>query len=45
MFKFASLLIASTAAGCPDLSAFRSDSVLVGFDEAMLDGYWYENAY
>lgn len=36
---------AAPTAKCPDLTAYRSDRVLAGFDEHALTGMWYEQAY
>lgn len=32
-------------AKCPNITAFRSPSVLEGFKPALLDGFWYEQAF
>ena len=33
------------ASGCPDLLSLRTDTVVNSFDESLLAGHWYENAY
>jgi hypothetical protein len=44
---FVALALATTgsALSCPDLSLLRSKNILNGFNPALLDGMWYENAY
>lgn len=41
---FATQLLLSASA-CPDLSKYRSQHILNGFDAAKLTGMWYESAY
>lgn len=40
-----SIVGAQTNGACPDLSSFRTDNVLQGFDLGKMDAFWYEQAY
>ena len=38
-------LLSAVEGGCPNLSSYRSDNILSGFDPERLTGLWYESAF
>jgi hypothetical protein len=44
-FAVAALVLPGAEAKCADLASLRTDYVATSFDEAKIDGFWYEIAY